>query len=511
MTSTSTTGELTFAEDLLQSLRSAPTCILTLIVSVVVLWSTTSAASPARDEKSLTDGDIVTAVESQLWTDKATDANRIDVNVVEGIVTLTGEADNILEKERAEKICEVTVGVRAVVNRIEINPLATRTDVELRDAIKQALFQDPATESYEVTVDVTGGVVTLTGLVDSWQERELCATVAKGVRGVLDLENEIDVISEMERSDYELKHEVEARLANDVRVDDYLIEVDVKDGNVSLTGTVGSLQEKSLTRMDSWVAGVKSVDVSGLEIKWWARNKMRREAFFTSRGDEEIAEAVKDAFLYDPRVYSFEVDVSVEDGVVTLAGTVDNLAAKNAAVEDARNVVGVWQVKNHLKVRPETTPPDDELAQHVAEALADDPYVERFAITIEAHRGWIYLTGDVDNSFQKERAEEVAGGVKGVSQVANYLDFAHEWERKPDWEISSDLAYELFWSPFVDEGKVNIAVEDGVVTLTGTVDNWSEFNAAENNAYEAGAKRVNNRLVVRNRYYGPRGWLSPKW
>jgi len=328
-----------------------------------ITWNTISAA-PAREEESVTDKEIVAAVESQLWTDEATDANRIDVNSLNGIVTLTGEADNILAKERAERICEVTVGVRGVVNRLDVEPLTVRTDTELRDAVKIALFSDPATEGYEVTVDANAGVVTLEGTVDSWQEKQLCSTVVKGVRGVREVENRIDVETRVARSDYEIKQEVEGRLANDVRVDDYLIEVEVENGKVALTGTVGSLQEKSLARMDSWVAGVRAVDVSDLEIKWWARDTMRRKDFFTSRGDDEIERAVKDAFLYDPRVLSFEPEVEVEDGIVT---------------------------------------------------------------------------------------------------------------------------------------------------LTGTVDNWSELNAAENNAYDAGAKRVNNRLVVRNRYHGPRGLPVPKW
>jgi osmotically-inducible protein OsmY len=44
----------------------------------------------------------------------------------------------------------------------------------------------------------------------------------------------------------------------------------------------------------------------------------------------------------------------------------------------------------------------------------------------------------------------------------------------------------LWWSPFVDSDDVNVTVDDGVVTLTGAVDSWSEYNAAANNAYEGG-------------------------
>jgi len=55
----------------------------------------------------------------------------------------------------------------------------------------------------------------------------------------------------------------------------------------------------------------------------------------------------------------------------------------------------------------------------------------------------------------------------------------------------------------VDEGQVNVSVFDGVVTLTGNVETLSERRAAEENAYEGGAKKVKNNLTVNYRYYGP--------
>ena len=56
----------------------------------------------------------------------------------------------------------------------------------------------------------------------------------------------------------------------------------------------------------------------------------------------------------------------------------------------------------------------------------------------------------------------------------------------------------MWWSPFVDEDEVNVEVEDGVATLTGTVDHWGEWKAAEDNAFDGGAWKVRNKLEVRH-------------
>jgi osmotically-inducible protein OsmY len=56
---------------------------------------------------------------------------------------------------------------------------------------------------------------------------------------------------------------------------------------------------------------------------------------------------------------------------------------------------------------------------------------------------------------------------------------------------------ELFWSPFVEGDEIDLRVENGAVTLYGTVDSWAEYNTVTNNAFEGGATRVNNNLIVR--------------
>jgi osmotically-inducible protein OsmY len=345
--------------------------------------------------------------------------------------------------------------------------------------------------------------VTLTGEVDSWQEKELSTAVTKGVRCVKDIRNDLTVKYRMDRSDLEIKTEIEGRLLNDGRVDDTLITVKVENGNVLLSGTVGSLAEKSRAVLDAYLHGVKSVNSVPLKIEWWARDKMRRKEINETRSDDQIKKAVKDAFLYDPRVFSLNPDVYVDNGTVTLVGLVNNLRAKKAAKQDARNVIGVWRVKNHLKVRPPNVPSNGELVKRVGTALTLNPLVNRFEINIRATAGRVYLSGDVTTSFEKNEAERVAENVKGVIEVINNINYPDTWNWKSDKEIRENVKDELFWSPFVDEDQVNVSVLNGVVTLTGNVETLSERLAAEENAYEGGAKKVKNNLTVNYRYYGP--------
>jgi osmotically-inducible protein OsmY len=443
---------------------------------------------------SLDDADIQGAIESEILADEIVPFHPIDISVSDGIATLAGSVDTIAERRRAVALTETIKGVRSVVDRLDVEPVA-RSDAQIRRDVEQALLMDAAADSYEIQVSVDEGVVTLHGTVQSWPEKDIAVRVAEDVKGVKDVESQITVDFATERPDYEIAAEVEKRLQWDTRVDEGLIEVDVEDGVVKLSGAVGSAIERSRSAADAWVAGVEQVDTTALRVEWWARDEAQR-AKLVMKSDEEIASAVGDAFLYDPRVLSFNPDVHVSNGVVTLSGVVDNLEAKRAAERDAENTVGVVLVRNHLRVRPDLELTDDELEDRVEQALLLDPFVDRFDIGISVYDGRAYLSGTVDRSFDKWHAESVAAGVEGVVDVANNLVVLRTPVRRSDFQIELDIEDELQWSPFVDADEVEVSVTDGVATLTGTVDTWNERAWAAENAREGGADTVRNELKV---------------
>ena len=462
---------------------------------------------PAND---LPDQDIADAVENELHSDAIVNSNRIDVNVVEGVAELTGTVSNLLARERSTRIAEMVKGVRTVSNRLDVAPGIVRSDDQIREAVENALFSDPATDAYELDVAVIDGVATLSGTVDSWSEKALSEDVAKSVRGVRELRNEIDIELASNRADYEILPEVRERLKWDVLVNDGLIDVAVNDGRVELHGVVGSAAERRRARRDAWVAGVRSVDDS-LEVLWWSQKSDLRADKYVPRDDHDVAQAIHVASIYDPRLSSFNIRTEVEDGWVTLRGKVDNLKAKRAAEQLARHTVGVLGVTNRLKVRTEGTPADGAIADRVESALLANPTTDAYEIMVSVDDGRVRLSGMVDDPYQKSAAESVAAGVRGVSQVDNFLVTPVEYPIRelpwawpdvwrapppPDEVVREQIQEEFFWSPFVDGEDIDVEVKDSVATLRGTVQSWYEYRAAEQNAIDGGARSVVNRLTL---------------
>ena len=464
---------------------------------------------------------ISDAVEDEMNADTTFSSHWIDVSTKEGVVTLSGMTDNILSRERAARIAETVKGVRAVVNTIEVAVPASISDKDIQADVEKALLVDPATDSYEVSVGVKDNVVTLSGEVDSWKEKELCGKVAMGVKGVKDVRNEVIFEYNKERPDEEIRQDIAQALRWDVLVDHALITVVVENGNVELSGTVGSLAEKSRASANAYVSGVRSVDAENLDVRLWARDPSLKQGKYENVSDEAIAEALEDAFLDDPRLAPFRIQAEVARGVVTLRGRVDNLKAKDAAAQDARNTVGVVRVKNRLKVRPKERYRDDELEENIQLAINRDPDLALRQITINVRNGVADLFGAVDNFREKMQARDLASRINGVIAVRNHLavtgvyspypydPFVEDWYAedltypyepmltfKSDQEIQEEIEDELFWSPFVDGDKINVRVENGTAILTGKVDTLREYNDAAQNAREGGAVLVDNQLTV---------------
>lgn len=496
--------------------------VLTGLLAVSAAVCLLSGFATAQERK-LTDQAITDHIDDELIIDSGVPSWKIDITTNNGIVKLSGTVSNILAKERAARIAETVRGVRAVINEIHVKPLMNRTDSEIAEEVDRAFVSDPAAESWQISESVSDGVVTLTGTVDSFAEKELAGTIAKGVRGVQHVNNQIDVNYRKERTDAEIREDIAARLKWSVLVDDGLIDVKVQDGHVSLSGTVGSAAEKRQARMTAWTAGVRAVEDSELEVRVWARDSHRRSERHVVRGAVEIQDAIQDALLFDPRVMSFNVDVDVYGSTVTLRGEVDNLAAKRAAEQVASNTLGVKRVTNRLKVRPAQDILDNRIEQDIETALLRDPYVERFEIRVSVTDSVAILSGTVDSWFEKTQAEIVAGNVKGVVDVRNNLtlestapykydpyldplDFDYDYtpgrsaapDDSVDQRIAEDVRDELWWSPFVDSDQIQVEVNGRTVTLSGEVDSNAERAAAVKNAYDAGAFAVINELEVKS-------------
>ena len=500
-------------------LRKVTTCVKAVAMFAALLISPANA-------QTVDDAGITAAVEREFLYDDAVPFNRISVNTADGIVTLTGVVTNLTARNQADALASIVKGVRAVVNRIDIEA-TDRTPEEIERALAQAISMDPVTDRYEIDVSVDAlGVASLRGETQSWAERSLAETVAASVAGVTRVANELTVdLGRAHRGPGEIAAEISRRMRWDVRIDDSLVNVLARDGGrVILSGTVGSLAEKRHAEELAWVTGVNAVDSSALNVERWARDDdLRRDKYGAQIADSEVREALELALRYDPRVFREPVTVRVRDGVVWLTGEVGNLAASTAAENDARNTVGVRRVHNHLKVSSREVSFDDAtIEQHARDILRGRGLLNP-SIQLSLTDGGAVLKGDVASITDYWQVNHVVESISGIEELHNYMTvrnqpprIATQWyssprgvrmpgpylagpgfHRKTDRELHEDVESEFFWSPFVDGDEVMFDVENGTVTLHGTVETRKDAQAAVLNAYEAGALEVEDQLIVR--------------
>ncbi|MEX1368639.1 MAG: BON domain-containing protein, partial [Nannocystaceae bacterium] len=390
---------------------TAPSSVVTSAPAPASAIPKIDAQLSARDE--LDDSEITVAVEHMLANELGTSARDIRVVTTAGVVQLTGTAPHLLASDRAMLLAELIRGVRSVSNQIQVTRSA-RSDSEIADEVDRAFVLDPATESFEIDVSVSDRVVALQGTVSSWTEKQLATRVARGIRGVRAVEDEIDVRYELTRADQEILADIESRLEWDAIVDEGLIDVGVTEGVVVLTGAVGSAAERRRARGLAWVAGVQDVYDAELRVSWWLDEPRARDEEYVPKSAKEVRAALETAMLLDPRVASFSVTPEVDGSHVVLRGTVDNLRAKLSAGQIARHTVGVAAVDNRLEVEPRRVLTDLEIEDGLRWSLVANPITEAHEIGVDVDDGSATLTGMVGSLAERAEAEDIALGTTGV-------------------------------------------------------------------------------------------------
>ncbi|RUM29348.1 MAG: transporter [Alteromonas sp.] len=154
----------------------------------------------------------------------------------------------------------------------------------------------------------------------------------------------------------------EATLLFNGNLDSFDINTDVKNGNVVLTGKVeNSVDRKLAEELVANIDGVTSVDnkltvVSDKDMEGDMSDDMEDtvDEGTSELTDAKIATVIKTRLLMDTDISGFDIDVDVENGVVTLTGDVDSDAERDLAVEIAKNASDVKDVESNLRVVTET-------------------------------------------------------------------------------------------------------------------------------------------------------------
>jgi osmotically-inducible protein OsmY len=215
------------------------------------------------------------------------------------------------------------------------------------------------------------------------------------------------------------------------------------------------------------------------------------------KSDSQVKEEVLDELRWDSRIEETDVGVEVDNGIVTLTGTVDSYAKRLAAEEAAHSVTGVLDVANDIKVKFAGDPArtDTEIAQAVRNALRWQVYVpdEQIKATVSDHR--VTLEGTVNLLRQSWDAERAVQGLTGVRGVTNKLK-VRETQTSPE-EIRKRIQQALERRAETEARGINVSLKDGEAIITGKVRSWAERNTVVNAVRHApGIQKVRDVLKV---------------
>jgi osmotically-inducible protein OsmY len=142
-------------------------------------------------------------------------------------------------------------------------------------------------------------------------------------------------------------------------------------------------------------------------------------------------------------------------------------------------------------------PPDDEIRENATNAIHGESDLEDADVDVYAAHGWITLRGTVDAHWKKQRAQETVSTLPGVRGVTNELAVVPS-RTYEDRLIADSIVAALERNIDVDASTIDVRVNGGEVTLSGSVPSLPAFRAAQATAEDTpGVVAVNNDLEIR--------------
>ena len=218
--------------------------------------------------------------------------------------------------------------------------MQTRSDDLIRDDVLFELKWDPKIgSSNDIAVGVKDGVVTLSGFVRSYWDKDAAEKAAKRVYGVRALANDIEVKPSTVRTDPEIAREIIQELESHVSIPNDKIKVIVEKGWVTLEGTLDWQYQKSLAE-----SAVKKLrGVVGITNNIAVKPKVT---------PTEVKAKIEEALRRSAELDARRIRVEIEGETVKLYGNVRSWAERQEAEDAAWSAPGTVKVENHITIEP---------------------------------------------------------------------------------------------------------------------------------------------------------------
>jgi hyperosmotically inducible periplasmic protein len=273
-------------------------------------------AAAVKAGHQLADSWLTTKIQAQYFADDDIKARHINVSTRDGVVTLTGFVDNQPQRDLALQIARTTDGVRQVKDGLSLT--------------RQPQEQQP--------VATTGTAAPEPGKSPSTPAPSATPAPAASTTSVAP-------------SDLLTTARVQSKFFVDDRLKGRRIDVDTREGVVTLSGQVADENERAQTLLLARTTeGVARVE-DHLTVAPYAPPSGATEPA-TAVDDATLTTTIQAKYFVDPTVKTSAVDVSATNGVVVLQGTIANDAVRKQAIAIAQNTGGVVQVIDRLTVAP---------------------------------------------------------------------------------------------------------------------------------------------------------------
>jgi osmotically-inducible protein OsmY len=368
------------------------------------------------------------------------------------LVTVAGCQRNRAEQSRAANTPTKTTATA---------PDTNSPDWWTTTKIQAKYFADKDVKGHHINVDTRSGVVTLTGTVDTQAAKQRAEAIARDTDGVTQVQDNLAVASNT------------------------VAGAETGSGAIATTG--------------------RTEPANALEPAW-------------------ITTKIQAQYFANPSLKPWNIDVTtMSDRTVTLNGSVDTDASRARAEQIARNTDGVANVDNRLRVtgangaatddtQHQIMQPDAWLTAKVQSKFFASDLVKGRNIDVDTNNGVVTLTGSVGSPTERDEADALARSTDGVKDVRDNLTVdvapasAHlnpvESLPQPnrvsadEW-ITTRVRARFFTDPRVKNMNLDVSTKDGIVTLTGEVQDANAKAAAEEIAsHIAGVKQVKNEVTV---------------